>query len=133
MRKHFFAEGNQKNDVLKLSRRSEKHVATVWINLISDLCSSQLENPNNLDCLNPKKVWLKGMHLRCPNFQGLFTTRVIKSHVKLHVKFDAQKGNCIIVKTIETLILNVSTANTKPSGSEKLPGLSRNRPQVTSG
>ena len=74
------------------------------------------------------------MHPRCPNFQGLFTTRVIKSHVKLQVKFDAQKGNCIIVKTIElTLILNVNTANTKLSGSEKLPGLSRNRPQVTSG
>ena len=31
------------------------------------------------------------MHLRCPNFQGLFTTRVIKSHVKLYVKFDAQE------------------------------------------
>ena len=44
-----------------------------------------------------------------------------KGHQKsreIHVKFDAQKGNCIIVKTIETLILNVSTANTKPSGSK---------------
>ena len=29
----------------------------------------------------------------CPNFRGLFTTKVIKSHVKLHVKSDAQKVN----------------------------------------
>ena len=26
----------------------------------------------------------------CPNFRGLFTTKLIKSHVKLHVKSDAQ-------------------------------------------
>ena len=25
-----------------------------------------------------------------PNFRGLFTTKVIKSHVKLHLKSDAQ-------------------------------------------
>ena len=49
------------NDVLKLRRRSEQPAATVWINLISDVCSGQQENPNNLDCLNPKKVWLKEM------------------------------------------------------------------------
>ena len=30
----------------------------------------------------------------CPNFAGLFTTKVVKSHVKLHVKSDAQKVNC---------------------------------------
>ena len=29
---------------------------------------------------------------RCPNFAGLFTTKVIKSDVKLHVKSDAQKA-----------------------------------------
>ena len=29
----------------------------------------------------------------CPNFAGLFTTKVIKSHVKLDVKSDAQKVN----------------------------------------
>ena len=29
----------------------------------------------------------------CPNFAGLFTAKVIKSHVKLHVKSDAQKVN----------------------------------------
>ena len=29
----------------------------------------------------------------CPNFAGLYTTKVIKSHVKLHVKSDAQKVN----------------------------------------
>ena len=27
----------------------------------------------------------------CPNFRGLFTRKFIKSHVKLHVKSDAQK------------------------------------------
>ena len=32
----------------------------------------------------------------CPNFAGLFTTKVIKSHVKLHVKSDAQKVNCVL-------------------------------------
>ena len=29
----------------------------------------------------------------CLNFAGLFTTKVIKTHVKLHVKSDAQKVN----------------------------------------
>ena len=29
---------------------------------------------------------------RCPNFRGLFTTKVINSHVRLHAKSDAQ--NC---------------------------------------
>ena len=47
--------------MLKLRRRSEKQTATVWLNLISEFCSSQHENPNNLDGLNPKNVWLKGM------------------------------------------------------------------------
>ena len=28
---------------------------------------------------------------QCPNFEGLFTTKVIKSHVKLHVKSNATK------------------------------------------
>ena len=32
----------------------------------------------------------------CPNFAGLFTTKVIKSHVKLHVKSDAQKVNFLV-------------------------------------
>ena len=31
----------------------------------------------------------------CPNFSGLFTAKVIKSHVKLHVKSDAQKVNSL--------------------------------------
>ena len=31
----------------------------------------------------------------CPNFRGLFTTKVIKSYVKLHVKSDAQKVNYV--------------------------------------
>ena len=35
--------------------------STVWINLISDFCSGWHENPNNLDCPNPKKVWQKGI------------------------------------------------------------------------
>ena len=30
---------------------------------------------------------------RYPNFQGLFTTKVINSHMKLNVKSDAQKVN----------------------------------------
>ena len=30
----------------------------------------------------------------CSNFRGLFTTKVIKSHLKVHVKSDAQKVNC---------------------------------------
>ena len=50
-----------KNDKLKLRRRSEQQAATVCINLISDFCSGQHENPNNPDCQNPKNVWLKGM------------------------------------------------------------------------
>ena len=29
----------------------------------------------------------------CPNFRGLFATKVIKSHLKLHVKSDADKVN----------------------------------------
>lgn len=33
--------------------------AIVLINLISDFCIGL--DPNNLDCLNPKKDWLKGM------------------------------------------------------------------------
>ena len=49
-----------KNDALKLRRRSERQAATVWINLFSDVCFGQHENPNNLDCPNPKKVSLKG-------------------------------------------------------------------------
>ena len=32
----------------------------------------------------------------CPNFAGLFTTKVVKSHVKLHVKSDAQKVNSML-------------------------------------
>ena len=32
----------------------------------------------------------------CPNFAGLFTTKVVKSHVKLHVKSDAQKVNSLL-------------------------------------
>ena len=34
----------------------------------------------------------------CPNFAGLFTAKVIKSHVKLHVKSDAQKVNSACAK-----------------------------------
>ena len=50
-----------KNDKLKLRRRSEQQEATVCINLISDFCSGQQENPNNPECQNPKNVnWLKG-------------------------------------------------------------------------
>ena len=50
-----------KNDKLKLMRRSEQQEATVCINLISDFCSGQQENPNNPECQNPKNVnWLKG-------------------------------------------------------------------------
>ena len=37
----------------------------LWINLISDSCSCKQENPNNLDFLNSKKVWLKGMQPLC--------------------------------------------------------------------
>ena len=48
-----------KNDALKLRRRSERQAASVWINLISDFRFGQHENPNDLDCPNPKKVWLK--------------------------------------------------------------------------
>ena len=37
-------------------------------------------------------VFLEVLHAeRCPNFRGLFTQRVIESHVKLHVKSDAQR------------------------------------------
>ena len=32
----------------------------------------------------------------CSNFRGLFTTKVIKKHLKVHVKSDAQKVNCPI-------------------------------------
>ena len=39
---------------------------TVLINRFSDFSSSQQENPNNLDCLNPKKVWLKGTQPKSP-------------------------------------------------------------------
>ena len=45
---------------MKLRRRSEQQEATEWINFISDFCSGQHKNSNNLDCLNPKNVWLKG-------------------------------------------------------------------------
>ena len=31
----------------------------------------------------------------CPNFRGLFTTKVIKSHAKLHLKSDVQRVNSI--------------------------------------
>ena len=31
---------------------------------------------------------------RYPNFRGLLTARVVKSHVKLHVKTDVQKIHC---------------------------------------
>ena len=34
---------------------------------------------------------------RCPNFQGLFTTKAIKSHVKLHLKSDAQRVICAVL------------------------------------
>ena len=40
--------------------------ATAWISRISDFRSSQHGNPNNLDCLNPKKVWHNIME-RNPN------------------------------------------------------------------
>ena len=50
-----------KHDVLKLRRRSEQPAATVWINLISDFCPGQQENPSHLDYLYPKKVWPKEM------------------------------------------------------------------------
>ena len=34
----------------------------------------------------------------CPNFWGLFTARVIKSHIKLQLKFDTQKVNWSILR-----------------------------------
>ena len=34
---------------------------------------------------------------RYPNFRGLLTAEVVKSHVKLHVKTDVQKMHCDIV------------------------------------
>ena len=43
---------------------------------------------------------------RCPNFGGLFTTKVTKSHVKLHVKSDAQKVNSAFFRVQGTRLLN---------------------------
>ena len=42
---------------------------------------------------NFRVFFLNGKRPECPNFAALFTTKVIKSHVKLHVKSDAQKVN----------------------------------------
>ena len=39
------------------------------------------------------------------NFAGLFTTKVIKSHVKLHVKSDAQKVNSLWLVQIHPVFL----------------------------
>ena len=43
----------------------------------------------------------------CPNFAGLFTTKVIKSHVKLQVKFDAEKVNFDTDSRINPLSPNI--------------------------
>ena len=51
--------------MLKSRKWSGQQATTLWINLISDSCSCKQENPNNLDFLNPKKVWLKGMQPLC--------------------------------------------------------------------
>ena len=51
--------------MLKSRKWSEQQATTLWINLISDSCSCKQENPNNLDFLHPKKVWLKGMQPLC--------------------------------------------------------------------
>ena len=60
----------------EMRRRSEQQAATVWNNLISKFCSGLQENPNNLDCQNPKKVCLKGMkpNLIMSRFAGFHTT-----------------------------------------------------------
>ena len=57
----------------------------------------------------------------CPNFRGLFTTKVIKSHAKLHVKSDAQKVNCkesLICKVFifEIFVLVLQTAALRAVG-----------------
>ena len=59
-RRLIFAKRNHKTDARKLRKRSVQHPAIVWINLFLDFCFGQHENPNYLDCLNPKNVWLKG-------------------------------------------------------------------------
>ena len=41
--------------------------------------------------MNLKFVQVQYCGRESPNFQGFFTTKVIKSHVKLHVKFNAAR------------------------------------------
>ena len=47
---------------------------------------------------------------RCPNPRGLFTTKAIKSHVKLHVKSNAQK---VICAALNKQVLQCSFENRK--------------------
>ena len=50
-----FTERNKKRRV-EIVKEINAAAATLWINIISDVCSSYHENPNNLDPLNPRKV-----------------------------------------------------------------------------
>ena len=59
--------------MFKLRRRSEQPAATVWM------------NPNNLDCQNPKKVWLKGMQPLIWHEKGFLGTVMVSScYVNAH-------------------------------------------------
>ena len=53
-------------------------------------CSNAIQRINYVLTFNTIQRITNG----CSNFRGLFTTKVIKSHLKVHVKSDAQKVNC---------------------------------------
>ena len=83
-------------------------MATVWINLISDFCSSKHENPNNLDCLNPEyqtKFGLKECNLNSNinSLRGPFQQRFDNTLEEIKVKRQVYHKGTLVGNDVGTI------------------------------